>query len=85
MKKDLIGKALWHYIADSSAPSMCGLADKVWSDPNATPEQLVESLRRDPWMHFPGTFVLHQWQKVGRRIERVKVKEFRVGCMESPT
>ena len=77
---NLLGRASWDAMG-------CGCkisgTDPIWRDRNATPEELLaatpESHReRVEW------FVLMEYQKVGRTIKRVEIKEHTINRGEGP-
>lgn len=72
--KDNLGKCHWEAKESrDSAFSTCGV-EPVWRDRNATVEDLLEAVenRCETYTYF----YCEEWQRVGRSIKLVKIKEY---------
>jgi hypothetical protein len=75
--KDHIGEGHWSYKeSETSCFSTMGVDDE-WRDPNATVEQLLNVLAPLSERNAESYFFWEEWQKVGRSVQMVEVKEKR--------
>lgn len=73
---DLLGHCCWYFIHDGYPTCRLVGSEKTWSNRNATLQELVDVLPRYERI-FSGRFQLTEWQKVGRKIQEVAIKEMR--------
>lgn len=73
-KSDLIGQTSWHFRPESTAIQISG-TDPIFGDPNATKAQLEAALPPEDRGKL-GAWYCQQWQRVGRSIKRLTVKEY---------